>query len=54
MEAMPFTREQLQNRGTTFENYFVHTPVCCPSRSELLSGRYFQNIRVVNLPRIHP
>ena len=28
MEAMPFTREVLQSRGTSFANFFAHTPVC--------------------------
>ena len=46
MGAMPFAREQLVEGGTRLSNFFAHTPVCCPSRSELLSGRYFQNIRV--------
>jgi N-acetylglucosamine-6-sulfatase len=31
--------------GATAVNWFIHTPVCCPSRGELLSGRYFHNIR---------
>jgi N-acetylglucosamine-6-sulfatase len=46
MGAMPFARERLVKGGTRLSNFFAHTPVCCPSRSELLSGRYFQNIRV--------
>lgn len=32
--------------GTFGTNMFAHTPVCCPSRAELLSGRYFHNIRM--------
>ena len=44
MEGMPFTRE-LGRSGVNLTNFFAHTPVCCPSRSELLTGRYFHNIR---------
>ena len=33
-------------RGVTATNFFVHTPICCPSRAELLSGRYLHNIKV--------
>lgn len=35
----------LGDQGVRASNWFIHTPVCCPSRAELLSGRYFHNIR---------
>jgi hypothetical protein len=35
----------LNSKGATADNWFIHTPVCCPSRAELLSGRYFHNLR---------
>ena len=38
----------LKQRGATAENFFIHTPVCCPSRAETLSGRYFHNLRNVD------
>ena len=41
---MSFTRD-LAHKGANLTNFFAHTPVCCPSRSELLTGRYFHNIR---------
>lgn len=42
---MPKTRSVLADAGATATNFFIHTPICCPSRAELLSGRYFHNIK---------
>jgi N-acetylglucosamine-6-sulfatase len=46
--ALPQTQRLIGGNGATASNWFVHTPVCCPSRAELLTGRYFHNIRVHN------
>lgn len=43
------TRELIAEKGLTAKNFFVHTPICCPSRSELLTGRYFHNIKTNHL-----
>ena len=48
MQAMPTTRDVLVNHGANLSNFFVHTPLCCPSRATLLSGRFVQNNRVDN------
>ena len=40
------TQRLLKDGGAMATNMFIHTPICCPSRSELLSGRYFHNIRI--------
>eukprot|EP00658_Telonema_sp_P-2_P079456 TRINITY_DN7683_c0_g1_i12.p1 TRINITY_DN7683_c0_g1~~TRINITY_DN7683_c0_g1_i12.p1 ORF type:complete len:451 (+),score=97.42 TRINITY_DN7683_c0_g1_i12:219-1571(+) len=42
---MPRTKALLAEQGATATNFFIHTPICCPSRSELLSGRYFHNLK---------
>jgi hypothetical protein len=42
---MPQTKHLMADQGATAANFFIHTPICCPSRSELLSGRYFHNIK---------
>jgi N-acetylglucosamine-6-sulfatase len=42
---MPRARRHLQAMGATAERFYVHTPICNPSRAELLSGRYFHNIK---------
>ena len=47
MNAMSFTRA-LGATGANFTQFMAHTPVCCPSRSELLTGRYFHSIKGSN------
>jgi arylsulfatase A-like enzyme len=39
-DVMPQARAQIGGEGVTFENAFMTTPLCCPSRSSLLSGQY--------------
>jgi arylsulfatase A-like enzyme len=43
IEVMPKMRGWLQARGTTYTNAFATTPLCCPSRASILSGRYAHN-----------
>lgn len=45
---MPKLDRLLKGRGITFENGFVHTPICCPSRSSIVSGRYLHNGGALN------
>jgi arylsulfatase A-like enzyme len=35
---MPKLQKLLTEKGTTFSNAFVHTPICCPSRSSYMVG----------------
>ena len=43
LDKMPIVNQLLMERGTTFTNAFVHVPICCPSRTSILSGRYVHN-----------
>jgi arylsulfatase A-like enzyme len=38
--AMPQVRRLITDKGTTFDNAFVVNPLCCPSRSSILTGNY--------------
>jgi arylsulfatase A-like enzyme len=43
------TQQLIAAAGATLTHWRIHTPVCSPSRSELVSGRYFHNIKS-NIP----
>jgi N-acetylglucosamine-6-sulfatase len=43
LKYMPKVREQLVEKGTTFENGILTLPVCCPSRATMLRGQYAHN-----------
>lgn len=42
-KRMPAVRDMLASRGTVFENSFVTTSACCPSRATFLRGQYVHN-----------
>ena len=43
MQYMPKTSEWFGEGGTTFSNGFATTPICCPARAALMSGRFNHN-----------
>lgn len=38
--GMRYTVPMMQTYGATLQNFFTNTPVCCPSRATLHTGRY--------------
>ena len=46
MGVMPRTRRILARNGSRFENAVTTTPLCCPSRASIFSGRYAHNTGV--------
>ncbi|MBI4854887.1 MAG: sulfatase [Acidobacteria bacterium] len=47
IDSMPSVNQLLVNQGTTFSNFFVSVPLCCPSRASILTGQYAHNHRVL-------
>ena len=46
LEGMRYTIPMMQQYGISLQNFFVNTPICCPSRATILTGRYAHNWHV--------
>jgi arylsulfatase A-like enzyme len=43
LEVMPKTLRWLRDDGTTYASAFATTPLCCPARASIFTGRYAHN-----------
>ena len=43
LAVMPRTRRWFRHKGTRFKHAFATTPLCCPARASILTGRYAHN-----------
>lgn len=43
LAELPNVRRLLADQGTTFPNFFVSSPNCCPSRASILRGQFAHN-----------
>ncbi|PWY65625.1 arylsulfatase [Aspergillus sclerotioniger CBS 115572] len=46
---MPLTQAKIKEKGTEFQNHFVTTSLCCPSRVSLWTGRQAHNTNVTDV-----
>lgn len=43
LDAMPATRRAFTTRGRTYTDAYATSPLCCPSRASIMTGRYPHN-----------
>jgi arylsulfatase A-like enzyme len=48
MSVMPNTRSWFEDQGTDYPKAVATTPLCCPSRSSIFTGRYAHNHHVTD------
>src|SRR5687768_15746851 len=48
VQYMPTTRALLEAGGTTFKFSYASYPLCCPSRTTFLTGKYAHNHRILD------
>ncbi|XP_054480485.1 N-acetylglucosamine-6-sulfatase [Anoplopoma fimbria] len=48
LTPLPKTKKLIGDAGISFTNAFVASPLCCPSRASILTGKYPHNHHVIN------
>jgi N-acetylglucosamine-6-sulfatase len=48
LKRMPIVQREIIEKGTTFKNGILTTPVCCPSRATMLRGQYTHNHGIIS------
>jgi N-acetylglucosamine-6-sulfatase len=48
MRVMKIVNKEMKRKGVTFKRYYTNFPLCCPSRTTMLTGEYAHNHNVLS------